>query len=185
LLTNSSARSRRSWPRGRGLVLAALALLVAGCADHIIPVLVPVSTARVKPGGPHHALVVLPNGAVASVYLQFVYAGGRIAISKIGIVNHSPDKITLLPEKSIVYVDDGNPLRPAGYRELDRDARRIDRQILEKLPPGSKGTWIAAEPKFVTQGALRGPTLVLAYRVRGHEGFVKVRYRALWDLSGP
>ena len=183
--TSLSAKSKPSWLGSRARIVVALVPLVAGCADHIIPVLVPIRTARVKPGGPHQALVILPNNAVASVYLNFVYAGGRIAISGIAVVNHSPDKITLLPERSIVYVDDGGPLQFTGYQELDRNARRIDRQILEKIPPGSKGVWIAAEPKFVTQSEIRGPTVVLTYRVGGREGLVKVQYRALWDLSGP
>lgn len=185
--TSLSVRFNPWFLRGKaapaGLVLVA-GLLAAGCGERIIPVLQPVLAMHVKPGIPHEALVVLPKGATASIYLNFTHVSGRIALSDIGIVNHNPDRITLFFTKSRVYVDDGDPLRIVDFAEFDSRKRNIDFHILKELPEGAKGKWLIPKPRFVTKRSIRGPTIVLFYSIDGHDGFTKVRYRALWDMPG-
>ncbi len=165
----------------RGLMPALLfGLLAAGCAERIIPVLKPATTARVKPGGEHQALVGLPKGAVASVYLEYGYESGRVWLSRIGVVNHHPQKVTVFFTRSRIYVDDGDPLGIVSYRKLDSRKSNIDFHILRSLPQGAKGKWLIPQRRNVTQSTLRGPTIVLFYSVSGYDGFAKVQYRALW-----
>jgi len=165
---------------------AALAVLVAaGCTGtRIIPVFRPIRTEHVKPGGRYTALVVLPKKGLASVHLHFRYRSGRVALSDIAIVNHYPDRVTTFATKTQVYVDDGKPLEIGEYRELNRRKRREDFDLLKDLPDSAKGTWLYPRPRLITKDTVRGPTLVLFYSVDGHDGFVKVHYRALWDIPG-
>ncbi len=156
----------------------------AGCAEPFVPVVTPVVADRVKNGGPHEALVLLPNNAVASVFLHYVYGGGRLSISKIGIVNHHPGRVTLFAAKSRIYVDDGEPLQLASYKEFDGKASNVDFHILKGLPEGATGTWLVPRRRIVTRSTIRGPVVLLFYSVDGHDGFVKVCYRSVWDLTG-
>ncbi len=162
--------------------LLALVAVAAGCGEHIIPVLRPIPTERVKPGEPNQALVVLPNGGVASVHLHYVHIGGRVWVSNIAIVNHYPDRVQLIPTKTRVYVDSGKPLQILAYREIDGAKGPLDRQVLSKAPEGATGKWLLARPRFVTRDTIRGPTVVLFYTVQGFDGFVKLPYEAMWDL---
>ena len=177
-----SVRSNR-WPAGARAALW-VAMLATGCADRVIPVFVPVSTDDVKAGGAQEALVVLPNQAVASVYVHFSSQSGRLWISRIGVVNHDPGKVTLFPSRTVIYVNDGDPLQIAKYRELSRDKNELDRRLLEKLPQGAAGQWLIPKRRNLTRSTLRGPTVVVSYDADGRAGFVKVRYRALWGTPG-
>lgn len=192
--TNSSVRSSPCSAR-RELLAGALplfVLLLAGCGhvagERIIPVFRAIPSASAKPGRhPHETLVVLPRKGVASVYLHFRYKSGRASISDVAIVNHYPDKVTLFATKSRVYVDKGGPIKIARYRDFDRRQHKEDFQILRDLPKDAtdpKGTWLFPEPQPVTKYTVRGPTIILFYSVHGHDGFVKVRYRAIWDIPG-
>ena len=183
-MTNAKLVIRRSWRRAATFLALISALLPAGCARNIVPVLLPVSTMRVKPGAPNQALVILPKGAVASVYLQFLYVSGRITIRNIGVVDHAPGKVDLLYSKTRVYVDDGNPLQIIDMTDLNSRKSRVDFHILKDLSEGAKGKWLRAKRRFVMQKSIRGPTVVLFYRVEGHVGFVKIRYRPIWDMPG-
>jgi hypothetical protein len=149
--------------------------------------MVPVRQARVRPGNPHQALVLLPDRALASVYLQYTYMSGHITLSRIAIINHNPDKVTLFFTKAQVYVDDGEPLKIVNYRPLDPDQHGRDLRFLKDLPAGAedpKGKWLVPARRYVSRDEIRGPTVVLFYSVGGLDGFVKVRYRTLWDLTG-
>ncbi len=158
------------------------ALLLAGCGQHVMPVLRPVNTMHVKRGRQHEALVVLPNNGVVSVYPHFVYVSGRIAITKIGIVDHSPGKVTVLFSKTRVYIDDGKRLPLVDMYDFDSRKQRLDFHILKDMPEKAKGKWLTAERRYVTQNTIRGPTVLLFYRVEGNVGFVKIRYRPIWDI---
>ena len=151
---------------------------------NVVPVLLPISTTRVKPGAPNQALVILPKGRVASVYLHFRYVSGRVTIRNIGVVNHTPGKVDLLYSKTRVYVDDGDPLQIIDMTDLNSRRSRVDFHILKALPEDAKGKWLKAKRRFVTQRSIRGPTVVLFYRVEGHVGFVKIRYRPIWGMPG-
>jgi len=158
-------------------------LLATGCAGHAVPVLVPIPTGEVKPGLPGQALVVLPNRGVASIYLDLAAGRGRVALSRIGVVNHHPDRVTLFSARSRVYVDDGGSLPIVSHREFDRRENPTDLHILRDLPEGAQGTWLFPARRSVGRSGLRGPTLVLFYSDRGRHGFVKVRYRAIWGIT--
>jgi len=162
--------------------VALSAALFAGCAHNVVPVLQPVNTMRVKAGGPNEALVVLPNGGVASVYLHFIYTSGRVAITQVGVVDHSPGEVDVLFSRTRVYIDDGAPLQFVEMSDFDSRGRRVDFHILKKLPDGAKGKWLWAKRRTVTQKTIRGPTVILFYRFKGHVGFVKIRYRPIWDI---
>ena len=183
-MTNAELVIRRSWKRAVTCLALIAVLLLAGCARHVVPVLLPVSTTRVKPGAPNQALVILPKGAVASVYLHFLYVSGRITIKNIGVVDHTPGKVVLLYPKTRVYVDDGDPLQIIDMTDLNSRKSRVDFHILKDLPEDAKGKWLKAKRRFVTQSSIRGPTVILFYRVDGHVGFVKIRYRPIWDMPG-
>ncbi len=161
------------------------AALCAGCAQNVVPVLRPVDTTRVKAGRPNQTLVVLPNGGVASVYLDFIYTSGRVAITRVGVVDHAPGKVDMLFSRTRVYMDDGTPLQFVEMSDFDSRGRRVDFHILKKLPDGAKGKWLRAKRRYVTQKTIRGPTAVLFYRFKGRVGFVKIRYRPIWDMSNP
>ncbi|MFH1732487.1 MAG: hypothetical protein ABIF82_12670 [Planctomycetota bacterium] len=183
-MTNAELVIRRSWRRAAAFLALIAALLPAGCARHVVPVLLPVSTTRVKPGAPNQALVILPKGAVASVYLHFLYVSGRVTIRNIGVVDHTPGKVDLLYSKTRAYVDDGDPLQIIDMTDFNSRESRVDFHILKDLPEGAKGKWLRAKRRFVMQKSIRGPTVVLFYRVEGHVGFVKIRYRPIWDMPG-
>ncbi len=170
------------FPRFPHLTLALIAVLLAGCAQLVVPVLMPVKTGRVKPGRPDQALVVLPDGGAASVYLHFIYISGRVNIQRVGVVNHAPGKVTILNGRTRIYVDDGEPLTIYDLVKLESRAHRTDFHILKELPEEATGTWLMVKRRFVTQKTIRGPTVVLVYRVKGQEGFVKVRYRPIWEM---
>ena len=163
-------------------------LLAAGCAsnggDGVVPVFTPVPGARVKPGGPYHALVLLPDKVVASVYLYFGYTSGRITLTKVGVVNRNPDKLTLFFTKTRIYVDDGAPLGIATFEEFKPKTAPRDFYILKGAGDKAQGKWLFTRQRFVTRDSVRGPTVVLFYSVRGYDGFVKVPYRAIWDVAG-
>jgi hypothetical protein len=160
----------------------------AGCTTHggdgIIPVFTPVPGARVKPGGAYHALVVLPNQATASIYLHFGFAGGRIMLTKVGLVNHNPDRVTLFTTKTRIYVDDGAPVGIATYNEFKPRTAPRDFHLLKDAGEKARGRWLVMRPRFVSRDTVRGPTVVLFYSVQGHDGFIKVPYRALWNVMG-
>lgn len=157
-------------------------MLLAGCFQNVVPVLRPVNTMHVKPAGPNQALVVLPNNGVASVHLHFIYISGRLAITKIGIVDHAPGKVDLLFSKTRVYIDDGEELPLIDMLDFDSRKERVDFHILRNLPENAKGKWLKAKRRYVTHKTIRGPTVLLFYRVEGNVGFVKIRYRPIWDM---
>ena len=101
------------------LMSTVIGLLLCGCGERVIPVLVPVRAERVRPGKTYQALVVLPKKAGASVYLHFRYESGRVWISRIGVVNHHPDRVTVFFTKSRGYVDDGDSLRIVNYKDFN------------------------------------------------------------------
>ncbi len=160
-----------------------LLLAIGGCAERVIPVFEPVATGQVKPGGPRCALVMLPNGGMASVYLHFVYGAGRIAISKVGIVNHDPEKVRVFFTAAQVYVDDGQPLALVTCRDFDGRTNNVDFYLLRGLPQGAVGQWLIPKRRYVRQSRLRGPTITLPYSVNGCAGFIKVRYRPIWGIA--
>jgi hypothetical protein len=170
------------------LHLPLVLLLAAGCTtnggDGVVPVFTPVPTARVKPGGPYHALVLLPNQVVASVYLHFGYTSGRITVTKVGLVNHNPDKLTLSFTRTRVYVDDGKALSLTTFDEFKPKTVPRDFHILKGAGEKAEGKWLFMKTRFVSRDQVRGPTVVLFYTVKGHRGFVKVPYRAIWDVAG-
>ena len=157
-------------------------MLLTGCVQNVVPVLRPVSTMHVKPGGPNEALIVLPNKGVASVYVHFIYVSGRLAITKIGIVDHSPGKVDVLFSQTRVYIDDGEELPLIDMQDFNSRERRIDFHILRDMPAEAKGKWLTAKRRYVTQKTIRGPTVLLFYRVDGNVGFVKIRYRPIWEI---
>ena len=158
------------------------ALLLAGCVHNVVPVLRPVNALYVKSAGPNEALVVLPNKGVASVHLHFVYISGRVAITRIGIVDHSPGKVDVLFSKTRVYIDDGERLPLIDMQDFNSRERRLDFHILKDLPANAKGKWLTAKRRYVTQKTIRGPTVILFYRFKDCVGFVKIRYRPIWDI---
>jgi hypothetical protein len=180
---NSSGKSSR-WPAATKPAAALAALLLAGCAANVVPVLRPVNTMYVRAGGVNETLVVLPDRSIASVYLHFVYISGRIAITRIGIVDHAPGKVDVLPSKTRVYIDDGEQLPLIDIRDFNSRKERLDFHTLKDLPPGAKGKWLIAKRRYVTQKSIRGPTVLLFYRIEDNVGFIKIRYRPIWDMPG-
>jgi hypothetical protein len=184
--------TRSPCPLARRCLVLSLALMLAsaaGCAttnggDGVIPVFTPVPGARVKPGGAYHALVVLPNQTTASIYLHFGFAGGRIRLTKVGLVNHNPDRVTLFTTKTRIYVDDGAPVGIATYDEFKPRTDPRDFHLLKDAGEKAEGRWLVMRPRFVSRDTVRGPTVVLFYSVQGHDGFIKVPYRALWNVMG-
>lgn len=178
---NSSGKSSR-WPAATKPAAALAALLLAGCVTHVVPVLRPVNTMYVKAGGTNEALVVLPDRSVVSVYLHFIYISGRIAITRIGIVDHAPGKVAVLPSMTRVYIDDGEQLPLIDMLDFNSRDKRLDFHTLKDLPATAKGNWLIAQRRFVTQETIRGPTVLLFYRIEGNVGFVKIRYRPIWEM---
>jgi len=182
LLTNSSKKSNPCWLRIELLVLAVL--LAGGCAEPVVPMIRPAPSERSKPGAANQALIVLPGGNTASVYLEYVYQSGRVWVQRVGVVNHRPDRVGVLFTKTRVYVDDATALRVLDHVKLNSRKKRIDFHILRDLPEGAKGEWLAVERRVLTPGVIRGPVIVLSYVYEGVEGFVKIPYDTLWDIPG-
>ncbi|MFW6159376.1 MAG: hypothetical protein ACOC8E_08475 [Planctomycetota bacterium] len=146
------------------------------------PVFRAVPSARVRPGTrPHEAVAVLPNRGLASVHVHYRYRGGRVTFSEIAVINHYPDRATVFPGKTRVYVDDGPPLQIARYRELTRE-RELGARLLEGAPEAATGMWLFPSRRLLSKSTVRGPVVVLSYSVKGHDGFVKIRYEPIWDI---
>lgn len=161
-----------------------VALLAAGCAEPFAPAIVPVPSPRVKPGGQYEALVVLPEQSLASVNLHYAYISGRIAIAGVAIVNHNPDKITLFFSQTRIYVGENESLPVVGYRDIDPQTKPIDLKIMKSAPPTAEGKWVIPKRRFLTRGTIGTPVIVIFYSVHGRDGFAKIRYRPIWDISG-
>lgn len=165
-------------------LLFVIALLAAGCAEQFAPAISPIPSPYVKPGGKHEALVVLPEQALASVDLHYFYAGGRLAIIGVAVVNHNPEKVTLFFSRTQIYVGQNELLPVARYRDMDRNANMIDLRVMKSTPPTAEGKWIIPVNRYLTRETIGTPVVVIFYSVHGHDGFARIRYRAIWDITG-
>ena len=203
--TNSSAKSStsrgtadllgRTRPRRTLFCTLSLFLLCAagaGCLDPMFiivspgipgaldpvpsPVFSPIPTDTIRPIGVRETLVALPNRGSATIRMEVGHGGGRVWITRIAIINHDPDAVTLFTTRTRVYIDDGAPLGIINFRDLDRE-NRDDAPLLQNLPANAVGKWLLPRCRYVIRHRVRGPTVVLFYSVQGRDGFAKIEYR--------
>jgi len=156
----------------------------AGCAAPFAPSISPVPAPNVKPGRQYEALVVLPDKSLASVNLHYAYISGRLTITGVALVNHDPEKVTLFFSQTKIYIGENEILPIARVREMEPHTKPIDLKIMRPMPPGAEGKWIIPKRKFFTSKTLGTPVIVIFYSAHGRDGFVKIRYTPIWDITG-
>jgi hypothetical protein len=172
-----------------GLALFALpALLLAGCASSsgpaTFPVVVPIRTPHARRSGQNEVLVALPNRGVVSLRLHYFVWSGRMAITRLAVINQTPDHVTVHAPAARVYVDADAPLRLDALAAFKPKESALDKRLLRPYPENAKASWLIFRLRFLTPDGLRGPMIVLPYEVYGEEGFVKIPYRTLWNVDG-
>jgi hypothetical protein len=172
---------RLLWP-------AVLVACSAGCMSSsdpaASPVFVPVRTMQTRRTEPHEVLVALPNRGLASVQLHYFCWSGRVAFTRMAVVNHHPDRATVDALRAKVYVDDRDPLHVNAFDRFKPDEDPLDKRLLKPYPADARAEWVIFKMRFLAPDDVRGPMIVLPYEVYGEKGFVKIPYETLWNVNG-